>query len=1230
MNKTMNLMFTRIQVIVLPLVAFNSVTAAESAGDRAAAVKRTPGLVAFWDFVKREPDGQRRFTAHVPEGAKTDYPLDAANYVKDYWSAGREATYDDFPLLGRGPFGQAIRIAKEKDPDFRPFLFVPRARLHDTPLDIKGAGKSVTVVVWAIRESGNHALAGIWHEGTDLKQKETSGIAKVERGQRQYALFAGLNKEGSACGHVSENGASSFLNKYALHKCNSLGLSPAMPADAPVETLDTAWQCFAMTFDHEKDELTGWLNGVAGDRWLENPQKDGLLSFAANAWLQGRLRREPGLQPGEDPTFPPEQFYNPPEEKPVAVQVVSETADERVELREYGYTKVKVTLRGGREAARDLVALRLNPWWYPHDLYAPKNDGSGGPFTIGRVIHSSRGVGFTGWIGGVAVFDRALRTEELAALAVLRIPPQPEPLSVSGIYPHLTVFNSDPKREKPEMECGLGAAVPWAGKLWSTTYTSHALGRGNDKLFAVRPDMTLEIRPESVGGTSACRMIHRESRQLFIASYAIDDAGKVRVIPREQLPGRLTALARHLTDAENKVLYLTQEGAVYEVDVHSLAVTELFKKPLPGWHYKGAWTAQGRFFVAANGEEPAPSPFWKVDYASAATKFETEKLTWQYLQTPYQPLAAPRTEGQTLWKGLSEDMGNLGEWDGQTWRVLSRRQHLDISGPGGLAGAMSDDEPVWALGWDLRSAFIKVREKSGSWTIYRLPKASYTADGLHGSNTEWPRICDVGEGPRLLFLHNGLYDLPVGFRDGHSAGLRHLASTLVTVTDMTAWNGRLVFSQQATSVHGIPALVPGQPHSNLQFLQRSDLPSWGPAEARGGVWVEDAVMANTPSDAILVGGYERRCVHLVNLSDVAVTFTFETDSDGSGRWKELITRTLPTKGYSPFLLPSGLKAEWLRVRSSADCIATVFLHVASPRQAVAGEARIFQGLVKSAEGAVSIGGIVRAGFPTANLQFLTRDGRYFEVDEALAFHAAEATNEIAKLQATHALTNAFSEDAASLIVTRYDGQRFRLPKGEAELSAAAASRSVRECIQERYLANYHGTIYEVPRGAKNLPDYQRMKPVATHNRAIADFCVWRGLLVLSGVKADAASDGHVFGNADTKLWFGAIDDLWKLGKPRGRGGPWKETSVKARESSDPYLMAGYDQKTLTLSHDSRHPVEFTVEVDFYADGRWHEYQRLTVAPGQPLAYDFPVGYATHWLRVQANADCHATAQLVYR
>jgi len=397
----------------LILLGSASLVAADRAQERVATVTGTPGLVAFWDFTKREAPG-KRFTAHVPAGAKNDYALDAGNYVKDLWQAGPDASYADFPMLGAGPFGQAIRIKAETNPDFRPVLFVPRARLHDTPLDIKGPGKAVTFVVWAIRESGNHALAGIWHEGTDLKEKTTESIAKVERGQRQYALFAGLNKEGSACGHVSENGASSFTNKYALHKCNSAEQSPKVQADATAEVLAKSWQTFAMTYDSNTQQITGWLNGQSGDRWLDNPQKDRLLSYAANAWLQGRLAKIPGMQEGEDPKFPADQYYNPPEEKPVKVTVLSEKEAKRVELREYAYTKVKVTLLAGQETERELISLRLNPWWYPHGIYEPKNDGTGGPFTIGRVIHSSRSVGFTGWIGGVAVFDRALTAEELA------------------------------------------------------------------------------------------------------------------------------------------------------------------------------------------------------------------------------------------------------------------------------------------------------------------------------------------------------------------------------------------------------------------------------------------------------------------------------------------------------------------------------------------------------------------------------------------------------------------------------------------------------------------------------------------------------------------------------------------------------------------------------------------------------------------------------------------------
>jgi len=394
----------------------------DSYNDRLASVTSIPGCVAFWDFVKREPDGEHRFTSHIPAGETNDFALDATNYVKDYWGEGPPATYADFPLLGHGPFGQAIRIRREKNAMFRPLLFVPRSRLHDSAIDIKGTGKPVTLVVWAIRESGSHALAGIWFEGTDLKEQATATIKHVQRGQRQYALFAGLSKQGSACGHVSENGAGSFGIRYAMHKSNTEEKSPTLSANSPSEVLDGSWQCFAMTFDPEQDELTSWLNGKASELWQPDVKKK--LSPVYNAWRQGQLRSTPGKQPGENAGFPVDQFYNPPEDKPVSVKVYSETVEERVELQEFGYTRVKVTLRKENDGtwksiARDLAEVRLNPWWFPHDIYIPKDAQSGGRFTIGRVGHSARTVGFTGWIGGVAVFERALRADEMKRLSAI-------------------------------------------------------------------------------------------------------------------------------------------------------------------------------------------------------------------------------------------------------------------------------------------------------------------------------------------------------------------------------------------------------------------------------------------------------------------------------------------------------------------------------------------------------------------------------------------------------------------------------------------------------------------------------------------------------------------------------------------------------------------------------------------------------------------------------------------
>ncbi|MDF1711440.1 MAG: hypothetical protein P1U90_04335, partial [Akkermansiaceae bacterium] len=84
----------------------------------------------------------------------------------------------------------------------------------------------------------------------------------------------------------------------------------------------------------------------------------------------------------------------------------------------------------------------------------------------------------------------------------------PKP-SFSGIYPHLSFFNN-------ENECGTGAVVPFADRLWAVTYAPHSPKGSSDKLYEIDRDLNLIVREESIGGTPANRMIHRESNQLFI------------------------------------------------------------------------------------------------------------------------------------------------------------------------------------------------------------------------------------------------------------------------------------------------------------------------------------------------------------------------------------------------------------------------------------------------------------------------------------------------------------------------------------------------------------------------------------------------------------------------------------------------------------------------------------------------------------------------------------------
>ena len=114
------------------------------------------------------------------------------------------------------------------------------------------------------------------------------------------------------------------------------------------------------------------------------------------------------------------------------------------------------------------------------------------------------------------------------------------------------------------------------------------------------------------------------------------------------------------------------------------------------------------------------------------------------------------------------------------------------------------------------------------------------------------------------------------------------------------------------------------------------------------------------------------------------------------------------------------------------------------------------------------------------------------------------------------------------------------------------------------------------------------------------------------------------------LWLGEVDDLWKFGKPQGNGGPWLDTRVKKDQPSDPYLMLGYDNKSLSIRHDSTEPVQFAIEIDFLGTGEFVQYSVVVVQPGKEFTHRFEKGFSAHWIRFVSRSNSTATAQLSYQ
>jgi len=801
----------------------------------------------------------------------------------------------------------------------------------------------------------------------------------------------------------------------------------------------------------------------------------------------------------------------------------------------------------------------------------------------------------------------ALASLTLSATVAAQALETAKPASISGIYPSLTMFNN-------EGECGTGAVVPWADRLWVITYAPHKPRGSSDKLYEITPDLKQIVRPESIGGTPANRMIHPESNQLFIGPYAIDAKRNVRTIPHQQMFGRLTGNARHLTDPAGKMMFATMEEGIYEVDVKTLKVKEIWgdeqtkksprKANLPGYHGKGFYSGQGVYVYSNNGE-----------HGGAA------------LKRPEIP------------------SGVLAEWDGKAnkWTVVRRNQFTEITSAGGIRGSKNPaTDPIWAMGWDYRSLILGVRMPEKGWTFYRLPKSSHSYDGAHGWNTEWPRIREIGEQDYLMTMHGAFWKFPKTFTPQNSAGITPRSNYLKVIGDFALWKNHIVMGCDDTAKSEFlnkrrakGHIAAPQSQSNLWFVKPAELDTFGPVIGRGAVWENDSVTANTVSDPYLFNGYDQRALHLKHDSAEDVTFTLEVDVKGDNNWSTLKQVTVPATngGYKFTSFAASEKGTWIRIKSDkniARATAAFTYHNVDSRDEKADS--IFDGLATTSD---LTGGILRARDKNKRtLSFAAVDAAgndigYYEMDDNLHLKRTndEGAHKVAKEKAAIA-TAALTMDAASVVYTDEQNKKWRLPKSALPAKHPLGSfRIAREVATERDFLNAYGTFYELP--ARNAGGIAKLRAVATHDRFVHDFCSYRGLLVLSGVSTTETDNKHIIKSDDGKaaVWVGTIDDAWKIGKPRGHGGPWLDTAVKANTPSEPYLMTGYDKKSLTLSSDTATTI--TAQVDLTGTGNWVNYKTFQLEAGKKVDYTFPSEFQAYWIRFSSEKEAKASAQLTY-
>lgn len=138
----------------------------------------------------------------------------------------------------------------------------------------------------------------------------------------------------------------------------------------------------------------------------------------------------------------------------------------------------------------------------------------------------------------------------------------------------------------------------------------------------------------------------------------------------------------------------------------------------------------------------------------------------------------------------------------------------------------------------------------------------------------------------------------------------------------------------------------------------------------------------------------------------------------------------------------------------------------------------------------------------------------------------------------------------------------------------------------------HGLFWDFP-GNFAADHSAGIRPRSAYLKVIGDFARWNDRLVF-GCDDSAHREflnkrkakGHIEGpgQSNSNLWFTSLDAPDNQGPATAEGGVWLDENVEKNAVSEPFLFAGWDERSVWIDNDGSEDVMYSFEVDLVLAG----------------------------------------------